>query len=137
MKIQRKMEFQVPPGQKKTRIDKYLANHVENSSRTKIKGAIDDGHVLVNQKKIKANYIVQPNDFIDITLPYLPAKEDVKAENIPLEVLFEDDYLMIIVKPAGMVTRHYSMVRLLISCRWSSGILRFSTRLTQHGRYLM
>lgn len=98
------MEFQVPPGQKKTRIDKYLANHVENSSRTKIKGAIDDGHVLVNQKKIKANYMVQPNDFIDITLPYLPDKEDVKAENIPLEVLFEDDYLMIIVKPAGMVT---------------------------------
>ena len=98
------MEFQVPPGQKKTRIDKYLANHVENSSRTKIKGAIDEGHVLVNQKKIKANYIVQPNDFIDITLPYLPAKEDVKAENIPLEILFEDDYLMIIVKPAGMVT---------------------------------
>ena len=98
------MEFQVPPGQKKTRIDKYLANHVENSSRTKIKGAIDDGHVLVNLKKIKANYMVQPNDFIDITLPYLPAKEDVKAENIPLEVLFEDDYLMIIVKPAGMVT---------------------------------
>ncbi len=104
MKIQRKMIFQVPGGQKKTRIDKYLANHIENSSRTKIKGAIQDGHVLVNSKNIKANYIVLPNDIIDITLPYLPAKEDVKPENIPLDILYEDNYLMLINKPAGMVT---------------------------------
>jgi 23S rRNA pseudouridine1911/1915/1917 synthase len=98
------MVFQVPAGQKKIRIDKYLAGHIENSSRTKIKGAMLDGHVLVNQKAIKANYIVQPNDLIEITLPYLPDKEDVKPENIPLDILYEDNYLMLINKPAGMVT---------------------------------
>lgn len=98
------MSIQVPAGQGKIRIDKYLANHIENSSRTKIKNAMTDGHVEVNGKKIKANYVVQPNDSIEITLPYLPDKEDVKAENIPLDVMYEDDYLMIVNKPAGMVT---------------------------------
>ncbi len=58
----------------------------------------------VNGKKIKANYVVQPNDLIEITLPYLPDKEDVKPENIPLDILYEDNYLMIVNKPAGMVT---------------------------------
>ncbi|HRE12274.1 MAG TPA: RluA family pseudouridine synthase [Ignavibacteria bacterium] len=104
MKIQRKMLVQVPAGQSKIRIDKYLANHIENSSRTKIKNAMTDGCVEVNGKKIKANYVVQPNDSIEITLPYLPDKEDVKPENIPLDILFEDNYLMIVNKPAGMVT---------------------------------
>jgi 23S rRNA pseudouridine1911/1915/1917 synthase len=98
------MLFHVPAGQAKIRIDKYLANHIENSSRTKIKNAIGEGCVEVNGRKVKANYVVLPNDTIDITLPYLPAKEDVKPENISLDVLYEDDYLMIINKPAGMVT---------------------------------
>jgi 23S rRNA pseudouridine1911/1915/1917 synthase len=98
------MLIQVPAGQTKLRIDKYLAIHIENSSRTKIKNAIGEGYVEVNGKVIKANYVLQPNDLIDITLPYLPAKEDVKAENIPLDVMYEDNYLMIINKPAGMVT---------------------------------
>lgn len=98
------MLIQVPAGQSKIRIDKYLAMHIENSSRTKIKDAIGEGHVEVNSKPVKANYVVQPNDTIDITLPYLPAKEDVKPENIPLDVLYEDNYLMIVNKPAGMVT---------------------------------
>jgi len=98
------MLVQVPAGQSKIRIDKYLANHIENSSRTKIKNAMTDGCVEVNGKKIKANYVVQPNDSIEITLPYLPDKEDVKPENIPLDILFEDNYLMIVNKPAGMVT---------------------------------
>ena len=98
------MLIQVPAGQTKIRIDKYLAMHIENSSRTKIKNAINEGCVEVNTKIIKANYVVQPNDVIDITLPYLPAKEDVKPENIPLDILYEDNYLMIVNKPAGMVT---------------------------------
>ncbi|MBZ0204402.1 MAG: RluA family pseudouridine synthase [Ignavibacteria bacterium] len=104
LKIQRKMLIQVPAGQTKLRIDKYLANCIENSSRTKIKNAIGEGCVEVNAKIIKANYVVQPNDSIEITLPYLPAKEDVKPENIPLDILYEDNFLMIVNKPAGMVT---------------------------------
>lgn len=98
------MLIDVPAGQSKLRIDKYLANHIENSSRTKIKNAMTDGCVEVNGKKIKANYVVQPNDSIEIILPYLPDKEDVKPENIPLDIMYEDNYLMIVNKPAGMVT---------------------------------
>lgn len=99
------MMLGIPPGQTaKIRIDKYLATHVENSSRTKVKEAITEGNVLVNGKKIKANYIIQPNDVIDITLPDAPESIDVVPENIPLDIMFEDDYLMIINKPAGMVT---------------------------------
>src|SRR3990172_6516125 len=105
LKIQRKMLLEIPPGQTaKIRIDKYLATHVENSSRTKVKQAIDDGNVLVNGRNIKANYIIQPNDVINITLPDAPESIDVVPENIPLEILFEDEYLMVINKPAGMVT---------------------------------
>lgn len=98
------MLIEVPAGQSKIRIDKYLAMHIENSSRTKIKDAIGQGHVEVNNKPVKANYVIQPNDVIDITLPYLPDKEDIKPENIPLEIVYEDNYLMIVNKPAGMVT---------------------------------
>ncbi len=72
------MLLEIPPGQTaKIRIDKYLATHVENSSRTKVKQAITDGNVLVNGRKIKANYIIQPNDVIDITLPDAPESIDV------------------------------------------------------------
>lgn len=99
------MRLEIPPGQTaKIRIDKYLATHVENSSRTKVKEAIKEGSVLVNNKKVKANYVVQPDDVIEITLPNAPESIDVLPENIPLDILHEDDYLMIINKPAGMVT---------------------------------
>lgn len=104
MKIQRKILMEVPPGQKKLRIDKYLASHVENSSRTKIRTAIDDGCVLVNSKAVKSNYLVHPNDKIDITLPNVEEKKDIEPENILLEILFEDEYILVVNKPAGMVT---------------------------------
>ncbi len=94
----------MPPGQKKLRIDKYLALHIENSSRTKIQKAIDDGCVIVNSKIIKSNYLVQPNDDIDITLPNIPPKKDVLPEDIPLEIVYEDENLIVLNKPAGMVT---------------------------------
>lgn len=98
------MLIEIPPGQKKIRIDKYLSMHVENSSRTKIKFAIKDGFVLVNSKKIKANYIVMPNDVIDISLPNMWEKTEVLPEDLGLDIVFEDKYLMIVNKPAGMVT---------------------------------
>jgi 23S rRNA pseudouridine1911/1915/1917 synthase len=104
LKIQNKILITIPPGQRKIRIDKYLASHVENSSRTKIQKAIEEGCVLVNSKLIKSNYIVMPNDEIDITLPNVPDKPDIVAEDISIPILFEDDYLIIVEKPAGMVT---------------------------------
>jgi 23S rRNA pseudouridine1911/1915/1917 synthase len=94
----------VPAGQKKLRIDKYLALHIENSSRTKIQKAIDDGCVIVNSKKIKSNYIIQPGDEINITLPNVPEKKDILPEDIPLDIVYEDENLIVVNKPAGMVT---------------------------------
>jgi 23S rRNA pseudouridine1911/1915/1917 synthase len=104
LKIQNKILISVPAGQKKLRIDKYLALHIENSSRTKIQKAIDDGCVIVNSKKIKSNYLVQPGDEINITLPDVPEKKDVLPEDIPLDIIYEDDNLFVVNKPAGMVT---------------------------------
>jgi 23S rRNA pseudouridine1911/1915/1917 synthase len=94
----------VPAGQKKLRIDKYIASHIENSSRTKIQKVIEQKCVLVNLKPVKSNYLVLPNDSIDITLPEIEEKPDVTAENIPIDVVYEDEYLLVVNKPAGMVT---------------------------------
>ena len=104
MKIQRRIHLQVPPGQKKLRIDKYLASHIENSSRTKIQKAIEDGCVIVNSKIVKSNYLVLPNDTIEINLPGFEEKPEVVPENIPLNIVYEDEYLIVVNKPAGMVT---------------------------------
>jgi 23S rRNA pseudouridine1911/1915/1917 synthase len=104
LKIQNKLLIHIPAGQGKVRIDKYLANHVENASRSKIQKAIEEGCVSVNSKVIRSNYIIHPNDTIDITLPDVPEKPDILPEEIKLDILFEDDYLIVVNKPAGMVT---------------------------------
>lgn len=92
----------VPQILSKQRIDKYIANFIENASRTKVQKAIDLGYVTVNGELVKSNYLVKPEDEIEIELEY-PDKQDVVPENIPLDIVFEDAYLMIINKPPGMV----------------------------------
>lgn len=104
MRIQKSLKILVPQGQKKIRIDKYLASHIENASRTKVQKAIESGFVKVNSRAIKSNYLVLPLDNIDINLPHSEENTDVNPENISLEIIFEDEYLMIVNKPAGMVT---------------------------------
>ncbi len=86
----------------KQRIDKYIAQFIENASRTRVQKAINLGYVTVNSELVKSNYIVKPDDEIEIELE-TPDKKDVLAENIPLEIIFEDNYLMVINKPPGMV----------------------------------
>lgn len=92
----------VPQILSKQRIDKYISNFIENASRTKVQKAIDLGYVTVNGELVKSNYLVKPEDEIEIELEY-PDKQDVVPENIPLDIVFEDEYLMIINKPPGMV----------------------------------
>ncbi|MBL8008648.1 MAG: RluA family pseudouridine synthase, partial [Ignavibacteria bacterium] len=92
----------VPNVSVKQRIDKYIAQFIENASRTKVQKAINLGFVSVNGELVKSNYIVKPDDEIEIELD-MPEKHDVLAENIPLDIVFEDGYLMIINKPPGMV----------------------------------
>ena len=94
--------FVVPNVLTKQRIDKYIAQFIENSSRTKIQKAIDLGYVTVNGELVKSNYIVKSKDEIEIELD-IPEKQEVVAENIPLDIVFEDNFLMIVNKPPGMV----------------------------------
>jgi 23S rRNA pseudouridine1911/1915/1917 synthase len=85
------------------RIDKFLMDRLPNVTRTKIQDGIRDGFIKVNEKLIKPNYKIHPHDIITVSLPEPPRDTDVVPENIPLNIVFEDDHLMIINKPAGMV----------------------------------
>src|SRR5258707_491997 len=90
-------------GQSLVRIDKFLMDRLPNVTRTKIQNGIHEGFVKVNEKSIKPNYKVHPNDVITVSLPEPPRDTDVKPENIPLNIVFEDEHILVVNKPAGMV----------------------------------
>ena len=93
----------VPNIKDRQRIDKYITVFVENATRTKVQKSINRGNVLVNGNFVKSNYILKPYDEIDIELP-VPDKQEIAPEDIPLDIVFEDEYLLVVNKPAGMVT---------------------------------
>lgn len=93
----------VDKGQAPLRIDKFLLNRVENASRNRIQNAIDAGSVLVNTKIIKASYKVKPSDVISVVMAEPPRDTEVYPENIPLDIVYEDDDLLVVNKEAGMV----------------------------------
>src|ERR1700755_3699800 len=93
----------VDKGQSLLRIDKFLMNRIENASRNRIQNAIELGNVLVNDKTIKASYKVKPLDVISVVLPHPPRDTEVYPEDIPLNIVYEDDDLLVVNKPAGMV----------------------------------
>jgi len=95
--------FQVDNRQSPIRIDKFLMDRLPNATRNKIQNAIKDDFVKVNQNGIKSNYKVRPNDLITISLPEPPRETEILPENIPLNIVFEDDHLIVINKPPGMV----------------------------------
>lgn len=90
-------------GQTLIRIDKFLMDRLPNVTRTKIQEGIHDGFVKVNDKAIKPNYKIHPNDVVVVALPEPPRDTDIKPENIALNIVFEDEHLLVINKPAGMV----------------------------------
>lgn len=104
--------IEVDPGQKPLRIDKFLVNRIENASRSKIQSAADAENILVNQKPVKSNYKVKSNDIISIVMAYPPREIELIPENIPLNIVYEDDQLVIVNKEPGMVVHpsygHYS-----------------------------
>jgi 23S rRNA pseudouridine1911/1915/1917 synthase len=93
----------VDAGQELLRIDKFLMDRLPNVTRNKVQSGIKDGFVKVNDKEVKPNYKVHPGDNISVVLPEPPRDEDVVAENIPLDIVLEDDDILIVNKPAGMV----------------------------------
>ena len=90
-------------GQSPIRIDKFLIDHLANTSRNKIQQAADAGAIAVNGKVVKSNYKVKPCDDIVITMNTPVYDNTIVAEDIPLDVVYEDDDLMVVNKPAGLV----------------------------------
>ena len=95
--------FAVDKGQQPLRIDKYLMNFVENATRNKIQAAAKSGHIFVNEVEVKSNYKVKPEDQIRVMFAHPPHENLLVAENIPIDVIYEDDALLVVNKPAGMV----------------------------------
>lgn len=95
--------YEVPKGQVTMRIDKFLSISVPNTTRSKIQTAADNGRVLVNELPVKSNYKIKPNDVIKLLLTHPVYENKIIPENIPLDIVYEDDALLVINKPAGMV----------------------------------
>ena len=93
----------VDKGQSLLRLDKFLIIRTENTSRNRIQNAIDAGNVLVNDKVVKASYKVKPLDIISMVLPHPPRDTEVYPENIPIDIIYEDDDVIMVNKAAGMV----------------------------------
>ena len=94
---------EVDKGQGKERIDKYLAEHMTNTSRNRIQTAADAGNVWVNGLPVASNYRVKPGDIIQVLLDHEPHDFTITPENIPLTIVYEDEDLLVINKPAGLV----------------------------------
>lgn len=90
-------------GQTLLRLDKFLTARMEHCSRNRIQAAADSGNILVNGRPAKSSYKVKPLDRIQIVMPYPRRETEIKPEDIPLEIPYEDDDLLIVNKPAGMV----------------------------------
>jgi 23S rRNA pseudouridine1911/1915/1917 synthase len=101
--VKNHFDIVIPPKQKKERLDVYLTAHVENATRNKVQDAIKSGEITVNTAVVKPSYVIQPNDIISVHLNR-PDPPEVKAEEIPLDIAYEDEYMVVVNKPAGMVT---------------------------------
>jgi 23S rRNA pseudouridine1911/1915/1917 synthase len=93
----------VDPGQSLLRIDKFLSNRLNHVSRSKIQAAAEAGNILVNGISVKANYTVKPHDDIRIVMDYPRRELKIIPEDIPLHIVFEDEHLIVVNKPAGLV----------------------------------
>jgi 23S rRNA pseudouridine1911/1915/1917 synthase len=90
-------------GQTAMRLDKFLNVHVANASRTKIQNGIEAEAVKVNGLPVKSSYKVKPMDVITLLLPQAPRDTEIIPEDIPLDIIYEDDVLLLVNKPTGMV----------------------------------
>lgn len=95
--------FEVPKGQALLRIDKYLMNLIQNATRNKIQNAATEGNIFVNDIPVKSNYKVKPFDVVTVMLSHPPFENHILPENIPLNIVYEDEALLLINKEPGMV----------------------------------
>jgi len=96
-------QFKADKGQEPLRVDKFLMNRIENATRNKIQQAAKSGFIFVNEKNVKSNYKVKPGDVAKVMFAYPPYENLLIGEKMPLEIVFEDDSLLVINKPPGLV----------------------------------
>ncbi|MEO0789714.1 MAG: RluA family pseudouridine synthase [Bacteroidota bacterium] len=98
------LDLVVDPGQTPLRLDKFLIDRMQRTSRNRIQNAIKAGSVTVDNKVVKPNHKVRPGERISVVVPKPPGEEStLQADNIPLDIRYEDDYLLVVHKPPGMV----------------------------------
>ncbi|MBE7660275.1 RluA family pseudouridine synthase [Tenacibaculum finnmarkense] len=95
--------FVATEGQEPLRVDRFLMNFIENSTRSKIQQAAKAGNVLVNEVAVKPNHKVKPKDVVRVVLAYPPAENLLVAEDLPLDIVYEDDDVIVVNKAPGMV----------------------------------
>lgn len=95
--------FEASKGQSALRVDKFLMNMIENTTRNKIQQAAENGSILVNDVAVKSNYKVKAGDVVRLVLAHPTYEQLLTPENIPLDIVYEDEQLLVINKPAGMV----------------------------------
>lgn len=95
--------FQADKGQQLLRVDKFLVARLEKSSRNRVQQAADAGCILVNGKPVKSNYRVKPLDIVSVVMDRPRYEFEIIAENIPLDIVYEDNYVLVVNKPAGLV----------------------------------
>jgi 23S rRNA pseudouridine1911/1915/1917 synthase len=95
--------FKADPGQSLLRIDKFLCDRIENASRTRIQNAANAGNILVNSNTVKPSYKIKPGDIVQVVLPTPPRDVEIIPENIPLDIVYEDDDVLVVNKKPDMV----------------------------------
>ncbi len=95
--------FVAQKGQQPLRVDKYLMNYIENATRSKIQQAAKDGNIYVNDIPVKSNYKVKPADVVTVLFKHPPYELLLVPEDIPLDIIYEDESVLVVNKPAGMV----------------------------------
>ena len=96
-------KYEVPKGQALLRIDKFLMGMVPNATRNKIQNAASSGNIQVNEVAVKSNYKVKPLDVVRVMMEYPPFENIILPEDIPLDIVYEDDALLLINKPPNFV----------------------------------
>jgi 23S rRNA pseudouridine1911/1915/1917 synthase len=95
--------FEASKGQEPLRVDKFLMNFIENATRNKIQAAAKSGNIWVNQKAVKSNYKVKAGDKVQVMFEHPPYENLLVPEDIPLDIIYEDEVLLVVNKPEGMV----------------------------------
>lgn len=95
--------FRIDPGQSLLRIDKFLFQRIENASRTRIQAGAEAGNILVNNVPVKSSYKIKPGDIIQVVLPTPPREIELIPENIPINIVYEDEDVIVVNKAPGMV----------------------------------